>query len=97
MLWMDRFCYQWLPIGMAKLLKGGLLFDREVAGASTDATGATAVCRDGSSYRSKSVICALPFSTLREPPPNWWTPVAGSESQEVSDGKKSRSVVYGLL
>jgi monoamine oxidase len=56
---------QRLPIGMAKLLKGDLLFDKEVVGVSSDATGATAVCRDGSSYRAKSVICALPFSTLR--------------------------------
>jgi monoamine oxidase len=56
---------QRLPIGMAKLLKGDLLFDKEVVGVSSDATGATAVCRDGSSYRAKAVICALPFSTLR--------------------------------
>ena len=27
---------------------------------------------------------------LSEPPPNWWTPVVGSESQEVSDGRTSR-------
>jgi monoamine oxidase len=56
---------QRLPIGMAKLLKGDLLFDKEVVGVASDATGATAVCRDGSSYRARSVICALPFSTLR--------------------------------
>jgi len=54
-----------LPIGMAKLLKGDLLFDKEAVGVSSDATGATVVCRDGSSYRAKTVICALPFSTLR--------------------------------
>jgi hypothetical protein len=30
-----------------------------------------------------------------EPPPNWWTPVVGSQSQEVSDGRTSTSVVYG--
>jgi monoamine oxidase len=56
---------QRLPMGMAKLLKGDLLFDKEVVGLSNDATGATAVCRDGSSYRAKAVVCALPFSTLR--------------------------------
>src|SRR6516162_11057286 len=32
-----------------------------------------------------------------EPPPNEWTPVVGSESQEVSDGRTSTSVVYGRL
>jgi monoamine oxidase len=56
---------QRLPMGMAKLLKGDLLFDKEVVGLSSDATGATAVCRDGSSYRAKAVVCSLPFSTLR--------------------------------
>jgi monoamine oxidase len=56
---------QKLPMGMAKLLKGDLLFDKAVVGVSSDAAGATAVCRDGSSYRAKAVICALPFSTLR--------------------------------
>ena len=29
-----------------------------------------------------------------EPPPNEWTPVVGSESQEVSNGRTSTSVVY---
>jgi hypothetical protein len=29
-----------------------------------------------------------------EPPPNEWTPVVGSESQEVSHGKSSTPVVY---
>ncbi len=56
---------QKLPIGMAKLLKGDLLFGKEVVGIASDATGATATCRDGSSYRAKAIICALPFSTLR--------------------------------
>jgi hypothetical protein len=32
-----------------------------------------------------------------EPPPNWWTPVVGSQSQEVSDGRTCTSVVYGRL
>jgi hypothetical protein len=31
------------------------------------------------------------------PPPNWWTPVVGSKSQEVSDGRTSATVVYGRL
>ena len=33
----------------------------------------------------------------REPPPIEWTPVVGSESQEVSDGRTSTTVVYGRL
>jgi len=56
---------QKLPIGMAKLLKGDLLFGKEVVGISSGATGATVVCRDGSSYSAKYVVCSLPFSTLR--------------------------------
>jgi hypothetical protein len=34
---------------------------------------------------------------LHEPPPTWWTPVVGSQSQEVSDGRTSTTVVYGRL
>jgi hypothetical protein len=29
-----------------------------------------------------------------EPPPNEWTPVVGSKSQEVSDGRTSTTVVH---
>jgi monoamine oxidase len=54
-----------LPQAMARLLKGDLLLDREVLGVSSDSTGATVVCRDGSVHRAKSVVCSLPFSTLR--------------------------------
>jgi hypothetical protein len=32
-----------------------------------------------------------------EPPPNEWTPVVGSESQEVSNGRTSMPVVHGGL
>jgi monoamine oxidase len=56
---------QKLPMAMARLLKGDLLFGKEVVGVSSDSAGATVVCRDGTSYRARSVICALPFSTLR--------------------------------
>jgi monoamine oxidase len=55
-----------LPMGMANLLKGDLLFDKEVVGVSSDATGATVVCQDGSTYRARRVVCGLPFSTLRQ-------------------------------
>jgi len=55
-----------LPQGMAKLLKGDLLFDKAVIGISSASDAATVVCRDGASYRAKAVVCSLPFSTLRE-------------------------------
>ena len=32
-----------------------------------------------------------------EPPPNEWTPVEGSMSQEVSNEEKSTSVLHGRL
>ena len=32
-----------------------------------------------------------------EPPPIQWTPVVGSRSQEVFDGKPTATVVYGRL
>jgi monoamine oxidase len=72
---------QKLPIGMAKLLKGDLLFGKEVVGVSSDATGAAAVCRDGTSYRAKAVICALPFSTLRHIKID--PPLAGVQAEAV--------------
>jgi monoamine oxidase len=55
-----------LPMAMAKLLKGDLLLGKEVVGVSSDASGATVVCRDGSTHRAKQVVCSLPFSTLRQ-------------------------------
>lgn len=54
-----------LPAGMAKLLKGDVLMDKAVEGVSATATGVTVACRDGSSYRAKRVILALPFSVVR--------------------------------
>jgi monoamine oxidase len=61
-----------LPMAMAGLLKGDLLLGKEVVGLSSDAAGAEVVCRDGTTYRARRVVCSLPFSTLRhvkiEPP-----------------------------
>jgi monoamine oxidase len=57
---------QKLPMAMAGLLKGDLLLGKEVVGVSSDAAGAEVVCRDGSTYRARQVVCSLPFSTLRQ-------------------------------
>lgn len=54
-----------LPIGMAKLLKGDVLFGRTVTGVSSDATGASVTCSDGKMFHAKRVVLALPFSTAR--------------------------------
>ncbi len=54
-----------LPAGMAKLLKGDLLMDKAVAGVTTTSSGVTVVCKDGTSYRAKRVVLALPFSVVR--------------------------------
>jgi monoamine oxidase len=54
-----------LPLAMAKLLKGDLLLDKEVVGIGSDATSASVLCRDGSRYTARSVVCSLPLSTLR--------------------------------
>ncbi len=64
-----------LPIAMAKRLKGDVLMGKVVAAIDIDASGATVVCRDGSSYRAKAVVSSLPYSVLRNvainpaPPP----------------------------
>ena len=57
----------------------------------------------GGPARSTEVIAvylyleAFRYNAFGEPPLNWWTPVVGSKSQEVSNGKKSTSVVHGRL
>jgi monoamine oxidase len=53
-------------MGMAKLLKGDLLLDKEVIAISSDDAGVTVTCRDGATYRAKQAVCSLPFSTLRQ-------------------------------
>nr|WP_221240521.1 NAD(P)/FAD-dependent oxidoreductase [Sphingobium boeckii] len=54
-----------LPIGMAKLLKGDLLFGKEVVAIDSQTGMAEVRCADGSVYTAPRVICSLPFSTLR--------------------------------
>ncbi len=56
---------QYLPEGMARLLKGEILLGKAVIGVASGAEGVEVVCADGSSFRAKRAICALPFSTVR--------------------------------
>lgn len=54
-----------LPIAMAKMLHGDILFGKDVVGIQRETGSMTVSCRDGSRYRAKRVVCSLPFSTLR--------------------------------
>lgn len=54
-----------LPLGMAKLIKGDILFGKEVVALDGQANGVEVRCLDGSVYRAPRVVCSLPFSTLR--------------------------------
>ncbi len=54
-----------LPVAMAKLLKGDLLLDKAVAGVAATTSGVTVSCKDGTRYRAKRVVLALPFSVIR--------------------------------
>lgn len=54
-----------LPQGMAKLLKGDILFNKEVVAIDNLTDKAEVRCADGSVYTAPRVICSLPFSTLR--------------------------------
>src|SRR5215471_8354925 len=60
------------------------------------------ICRERCGYYGCRQICRTYHSEVGpfwayEPPPNEWTPVVGSESQEVSHGRSSTSVIYGGL
>ncbi|MFM7396368.1 MAG: flavin monoamine oxidase family protein [Gammaproteobacteria bacterium] len=54
-----------LPIAMAKKLKGDLLLNRRVSAIEVSEHGTKVTCTDGRSYKAKSVVCSMPFSTLR--------------------------------
>lgn len=56
---------QRLPEAMARKLKATIESGRAIAAIATDATGATITCRDGSTYRAKSVLVTVPFTALR--------------------------------
>ena len=61
---------QLLPEAMARSLKGDVLLGHEVVAidSGTDVAGsyATVQCRDGRRFEAKRIVCALPFSTLRQ-------------------------------
>jgi monoamine oxidase len=63
--WAVKGGNQHLTDAMAQMVKGDILLGREVTAISSDASGATVKCRDGSSFSAGRVICSLPFSTLR--------------------------------
>jgi hypothetical protein len=46
------------------------------------------MCFQLSAMGLRSLSSLLPLWEKVEPPPNEWTPVVGSQSQEVSNGKK---------
>lgn len=56
---------QQLPLAMAKQLKHEIHLGREVVAIDETADGVEALCRDGSKYRARAVLCSVPFSVLR--------------------------------
>jgi monoamine oxidase len=54
-----------LPNGMAKLLKGDILFGKDVVAIDNLTDKAEVRCADGSVYSAPRVICSLPLPTLR--------------------------------
>lgn len=54
-----------LPNGMARLLKGDVILNKEVIAIDSGPSSARVWCRDGSMFEAKRVISSLPFSTLR--------------------------------
>lgn len=54
-----------LPQAMAARLKREVHLNQEVVALQDDGMTVTAVCRNGSRYRARHVICSLPFSVLR--------------------------------
>jgi monoamine oxidase len=57
---------QRIPEGMAARLKGGVRLRQLVTGIRADEKGAEVHTADGKRYTGKAVICAMPFSTLRQ-------------------------------
>lgn len=56
---------QKLPLAMAAKLKREVHFGKDVAAIRDLGAETEVVCRDGSRYRAKTVVCSLPFSVLR--------------------------------
>jgi monoamine oxidase len=57
---------QRLPEAMARLLRSEIRFGRRVVAIEQEDDRVTVRTRDDGRYHAKAVICALPFSTLRE-------------------------------
>lgn len=56
---------QRLPLAMSERLKRPVDTQREVVAISNTDGGAEVACADGSIYRSRRVVCSLPYSVLR--------------------------------
>ncbi|MCC7199794.1 MAG: FAD-dependent oxidoreductase [Gammaproteobacteria bacterium] len=56
---------QKLPLAMAGKLKNEVHLGKDVAAIRDNGSIVEVTCRDGSSYRAKSVVCSIPFSVLR--------------------------------
>ncbi len=54
-----------IPEVMARALKNEMHLGREVTGMRTGETEAEVVCRDGTVYRAKHAVCALPLPVMR--------------------------------
>ncbi len=54
-----------IPEGMAKGLKGDILFGKKVTGILTETDGVSVRCFDGSRLRARFVVCSVPIPVLR--------------------------------
>lgn len=64
--WAAKRGNQALPIAMAAALKGDLLLEHEAVAIEDDGAGVSVRCRNGARFRGRRLVCALPFSVLRE-------------------------------
>ncbi len=55
-----------LPEGMAKLLKGDIVFKSHVTAIRTDKDGVVVRTRDGRRYRAGRAVCTVPLTLLRD-------------------------------
>lgn len=70
-----------LPQAMAKLLKGDVILGKEVIAIDIASDAATVTCADGSTFRARRVVSAMPFSTLRNVHIN--PPLQGAQAEGV--------------
>jgi monoamine oxidase len=71
-----------LPIGLAKLLKGDLLTGKRVVGIASAGEAASVLCADGSQYRARKVVCALPLGVMRRIA--FWPGLPGAQAQAIA-------------